>query len=874
VLVLGFDRIGHADLATVGGKGANLGEMSRAGFPVPPGFCITTEAYRVFVRQGGAEALSALDGLQPDLASVRQAGEQVRKRLEDVPMPPDIAQAVVEAWEALGPARPYAVRSSATAEDLPDASFAGQQDTILNVIGREALLQAVRRCWISLFTDRAILYRLEHGFAHREVELSVVVQRMVLPEVAGILFTADPITGNRRLVSIDAGFGLGEALVSGKVSADLYHVDARTGKLASKRIAEKHLAIRPLPEGGTVEELLPVEKRKEPALRDAEAEELAELGLRIAAHYGRPQDIEWCREGGELFVVQARPITTLYPEVRPGPADDRLHVYLCWNHIQGMPDAMPTLARSLVRLVNPFGKQGQLREHTPYMVEAGGRLYHDGSDLLLYGPMAARLPRALQNNDALLARAAADVVARDAFLAGGSFGHSLSMTVTLVRWLAPLAAGAWLYGLLLPPEGRVKAIAEHLWQRALAWERRLGASVPGAPRLRLAKEAMGTVFEEVRPVIPVIFGAFLANDTLRWLTGRPEEVALLLRAMPGNAVTDKDLAAADIAELVRGKPELEQHLRQLEPRELLERSRALYPELAEALQRWMEAYGDRAPSEVDASRPRYHEDPAPVVLAIRAALDGEPHRARLHFAAMAEEADRARDRLVAGASWLLRPLVARCARAGRQLLAAREQPKLYGVRILARVRRLILEEAQALVRAGALSEVDDVWHLTLDELIALAEGSLPQARELVTQRRAEHQRHQRMFPPRVLTSDGESVIARHSAADAPEGAMIGTSASPGVVEGRARVVLDPSETVLVRGEILVAPFTDPGWTPLFAQAGGLVMEVGGQMTHGSVVAREYGIPAVVCVEGATRRIADGDRIRVDGDRGWVELIHE
>src|SRR5262247_534758 len=347
-----FDSIDKSDVALVGGKGANLGEMTRAGFPVPGGFCVTTDAFRAFLEGAGdtAALFARLAALSPeDTEAVRRAGDETRARLRAAPIPEDVARAVEAAWEEAGAEHAYAVRSSATAEDLPGASFAGQQDTYLNVRGREALLEKVRDCWVSLFTDRAITYRARNGFDHRRVLLSVVVQRMVLPEVSGIMFTADPIDGRRHIVSIDAGLGLGEALVSGLVSADLYKVDKRTHQLIERKIATKTLAILPLPGGGTRQEDLPPERQTAPSLSDEHVRELASLGARIEAHYGTPQDIEWCIEAGRVFVVQSRPITTLFPLPEPKPPGEDVRVFMSFGHVQVMTDALMPYSRSLWR---------------------------------------------------------------------------------------------------------------------------------------------------------------------------------------------------------------------------------------------------------------------------------------------------------------------------------------------------------------------------------------------------------------------------------------------------------------------------------------------------------------------------------------------
>ena len=349
-LVLRFQEIDSLDLSRVGGKGANLGALAREGLPVPPGFCVTTDSFREFVRHVPdlSNRLAELSGEN----EIRETARAIRARLEATPIPKTLEAAIVEGWERLGVEHAYAVRSSATAEDLPDASFAGQQDTYLNVVGRDALLEKVRACWASLYTERAILYREQHAIQHADVALSVVVQRMVRAEKSGILFTADPITGHRNVATIDAGFGLGEALVSGLISADLVKADKRSGKVTSLTVGNKKLAILPVEGGGTVAQPLPEDRRRARVLDDSEVKQLVDLGRRIEELQGSPQDIEWCIEDDEVFVVQARPITTLYPLLEPSFEDDSLHACLSFSHFQVMTDAMPLMATSLWRLTS------------------------------------------------------------------------------------------------------------------------------------------------------------------------------------------------------------------------------------------------------------------------------------------------------------------------------------------------------------------------------------------------------------------------------------------------------------------------------------------------------------------------------------------
>jgi phosphoenolpyruvate synthase/pyruvate phosphate dikinase len=326
--VLGFQDIGTTEIMAVGGKGANLGELSRVeGIRVPDGFCISTAAFKRII---GAtppmnEFLDQLSRLTlEDRDSIAELSGEIRRVIEGIAIPEEIQEAITHFLSRLGEKNAYAVRSSATAEDLPSASFAGQQDTYLNIIGKEAILKHVSKCWASLFTERAVVYRLQNGFEHRNVHLAVVVQKMVFPQAAGILFTADPVTSTRKVVSIDASFGLGEALVSGLVNADSYKV--RNGKVIDKKISTKKLAIYALKDGGTKAQEIEPELQNRQALTDEQIVQLERMGREIEAHFGRPQDIEWCLADDTLYIVQSRPITTLYPI--PEANDQENHVYL------------------------------------------------------------------------------------------------------------------------------------------------------------------------------------------------------------------------------------------------------------------------------------------------------------------------------------------------------------------------------------------------------------------------------------------------------------------------------------------------------------------------------------------------------------------
>jgi len=403
--VLGLEEVDKTQVALVGGKGAQLGELSRIdGVRVPPGFCITTDAFQRILTTAPwiDDQLDRLSSLDPDdRQAIRDLSTEIRRALEETAIPDDVAAAITRSVTRLGGRAAYAVRSSATAEDLPTASFAGQQDTYLNVAGPAAILRAVSRCWASLFSERAVTYRQRSGFDHRRVHMAVVVQRMVFPQAAGVLFTADPVTSNRNVVSIEASFGLGEALVAGLVNADVYRV--RDGEVVAKTVAAKQLAVHARPGGGAQERAIAPESQEQPALTDAQILQLAQLGRRIEAHFGYPQDIEWCLADDEFQIVQSRPITTLFPI--PATSDQGNHVYVSVGHQQMMTDAMKPLGLSL----------WQLTTRRP-MAEAGGRLFVDVTQML--GSPASReaLVTGLGRSDPLIGDALRTILERGDFV--------------------------------------------------------------------------------------------------------------------------------------------------------------------------------------------------------------------------------------------------------------------------------------------------------------------------------------------------------------------------------------------------------------------------------------------------------------------------
>ncbi|WP_435817885.1 rifamycin-inactivating phosphotransferase [Micromonospora aurantiaca (nom. illeg.)] len=822
------------------------------------GFCVTTDAFRLVARTpslaGPLDRLARADADDP--AALRTAAAEVRRVVERTALPGDVAAAVTAALAGLGADAAYAVRSSATAEDLPTASFAGQQDTYLNVVGTAEVLRHVSRCWASLFTDRAVTYRRRHGIDDRAVDMAVVVQLMVVPDAAGIMFTADPVTGNRTVVSVEAGFGLGEALVSGLVNPDVFTV--RDGAVAGRTIGAKARAVHAVPGGGTRETPVDPARQAQPALTDAQAVRLAALGRRIEARFGCPQDIEWALTGDDIHILQSRPITTLFPV--PAAADGRFHVYLSVGHQQMMTDAMKPLGLSMWRLT----------AMAP-MHEAGGRLFVDATPHLSTAAGRTAFLGMIGRADPLTRDALDTVLARDVVPAAPD----------------PAPAGPPVGG---PPPSIdtdpaiVTTLVERSRESIAALRRDIGTR--SGPELF---DFLTEAFAEHKRVLtdPVSAQVIMAgmqatwwlNDKLgEWLGERDAADTLTLSA-PGNVTAEMGLALLDVADVVRAYPEVVAFLQDAADDGFLDDLPKLPGgvEARDAIAGYLDRYGMRCVGEIDITRPRWSERPATLVPLI---LDNvrtfAPGAAARRFAQGRERAEaKARevlDRLRALPDGERRAAETQAViERVRTFAGYREYPKYDIVSRYAVYKQALMGEARRLVRAGVLAGPEDVFYLTFDEFREVAAtGSVDAA--LIRRRREEFRAHRSLTPPRVLTSDGEALNGSYRRDDVPPGALAGLAVSAGVVEGRARVVADLAGADLEPGDILVTAHTDPSWTPLFVAVAGLVTEVGGLMTHGAVIAREYGLPAVVAVPDATRLIPDGGRIRVHGTDGYVELL--
>ena len=874
--VLYFAETDKSSLALVGGKGANLGELCHIpGINVPTGFCITTQAYTDFVNQS-EEFSRLLDTLQAidaeALETIKAVGQRIRTYLETLDIPSPISQEIIQAWQKTGNQHAYAVRSSATAEDLPGASFAGQQDTYLNIKGESELLVHVRKCWASLFTDRAIAYRAKNGFDHRQVLLSVVVQQMVFPAVSGIMFTADPVTGNRKVISIDAAFGLGEALVSGLVNADLYKV--RAEQIVKRQVAVKKMAIYPLADGGTEARDIPLQQQSEPALTNETILQLARVGRRIEEHFGGPQDIEWGYADGRIYIVQSRPITTLYP--LPALPDAASGVYISFGHVQMMTDPIKPLGMSI------WEKTMATIDSQYSMVPAGGRLYFDITDTLASWLGRKTAPALYSKSDALLSSAIAEVIRRQNFIATLKPRKRTAGTKSYMRKSMGTMAGG-MYEMLFREKLEAPDVTAISSQIISELQSELSRR-SGRDRLDLLANHFGKVFMVFMGTIgKPVFAAWLASLLIGWLArhwlGGPSPLDELTKSAPGNVSTEMGLELGDLADAIRPYPAALAYMKGADDAAFLDGLERVAggAVIRPAFAAFLVKYGMRCPGEIDITRPRWREKPTQLVPAIISHIQStEPGEHRLRFAQGRAEAEQAAQTLLLrlkrklGGSFKVR-LMGKLVRTYREFIGLREYPKYLMVSLLDEYKRAIMEEAARLVERGTVDQAEDVFYLTLEELtVAVATGRAD--RDKIAALKEKYAEYEKLKPPRVLTSEGEAIAGSYAPRDLPAGALAGTPVSAGVVEGRARVVTKLEEADLEKGDILVAPFTDPGWTPLFVSASGLVTEIGGLMTHGAVVAREYGIPAAVGVENATKLIKDGQRIRVNGTEGYVEIL--
>lgn len=858
--VLGIQDIDKTKSSMVGGKGANLGELWKVtGITVPEYFCITTNAYKKTM-----ESNERLNGLLHDLSNLKiedrgkivEVSKEIRMIIEHQSIPQDIVDEITIFLSQFDEKTSFAVRSSATAEDLPTASFAGQQDTYLNIIGTEAIIKHIRKCWASLFTERAVTYRIQNCFDHQNVFLSVVVQKMIFPQVSGILFTADPVTFNRKVLSIDASYGLGEALVSGIVNGDIYKV--REGEIIHKKVSTKKLAIYTSKDGGTKEQTVELQCQDKQVLTDAQILQLEQLGRKIEEHFGCPQDIEWCLADETFYIVQSRPITTLYPI--PEMDDHEKHVYLSVGHQQMMTDPLKPLGMSLMKLIS-YGN----RYH------AGGRLFIDVAPMLSTQDGRTMLLNNLRQLEPLTEDAIMTIIERD----------FIKCLPTDNKKVTPISIPQ-------KPIGNDPSIVSDLIRKSQTSIEELKQKIQGKTGLDL----IDFILEDIQELKRILFdpdssAVFMAainaslwiNDNMNDWLGEKNVADILSQSVPNNITSQMGLDLMDVADIIRPYPQVVDYISNVKEDDFLDKLVEFEggKEAREAILSYLDKYGMRCSGEIDITRPRFYEKPTMLLPMILSNIKNfEPNESHLKFEKGRQQAQKMKQELLDR----LKKLPGGEEKANetkqkidliRNFIGYREYPK-YGMVSRYFVYKLALrEEARRLVKTSVIHEIEDIYYLTFEELReALVTNQVDN--KIIGERKEEYKLFDKLTPPRVITSEGEVITGEYKLENLPVGAMAGLPVSSGVIEGRARVILNMEDAKIEEGDILVTIFTDPSWTPLFVSIKGLVTEIGGLMTHGAVIAREYGLPAVVGVENATKLIKDGQRIRVHGTEGYVEIL--
>ncbi|MGN7356712.1 phosphoenolpyruvate synthase [Paenibacillus sp. SAF-054] len=861
-LVLDFHEIEKTQLFLVGGKGLNLGRLSKMeDIEVPGGFCVTTVGFQQAIEQNETyqALLHRLTMLKAeDRGQMSEISKEIRHIIMETEIPAAVVKAVTQYISQSGEEHAYAVRSSATAEDLPHASFAGQQDTYLNIIGVDAILRHISKCWASLFTDRAVIYRIQNGFDHRQVYLSVIVQRMVFPQASGILFTADPMTSNRKLLSIDAGFGLGEALVSGLVSADAYKV--REEEIVEKKIATKTLAIYGKKEGGTETTQIDPDQQKAQTLTDQQILRLARIGRQIEAYFGCPQDIEWCLADDIFYIVQSRPITTLYPIPEAVDHDD--HVYLSVGHQQMMTDPIKPLGLSFYLLITPAP-----------MHKAGGRLFVDvGPRLTTSGGREALLN--MVESDPLTHSALKTIVERD------------FITLSPQDEAAP-TPGKRNTEMPAPFENDPTIVTE-LMKRSQTSIEELKHNI----QAKSGAVLLDFILEDIQQLRKILFdpqstAVFMtAMNATSWINehmyawlGEKNAADTLSQSVPNNITSEMGLALLDVADVIRPYPEIVDYLQQAKNDDFLDELLQFEggQQTRDAILDYLGKYGMRCTGEIDITRTRWSERPISLVPLILGNIKhSEPNAGKRKFEQGRQEAWEKERELIDRLKQLpdgeqKAKETKRMIGLIRNFIGYREYPKYGYISRYFVYKQALMKEAEQLVHAGVIHDKEDIYYLTFEELHDVVRTNKLDD-QIISTRKEEYKFYEKLTPPRVITSEGEIFSGMYTREHLPSDAIVGLPVSSGVIEGRARVILNMEHADLEDGDILVTSFTDPGWTPLFVSIKGLVTEVGGLMTHGAVIAREYGLPAVVGVEKATKRIKDGQRIRLNGTEGYIEIL--
>ena len=868
--VMLLENTGKEDLPEVGGKGANLGEMIKAGIPVPGGFVVLTGAYKRFIVENNLdekirELTTGLDA--SNLEQVEETTERIKELFAAGKIPGDVLAEIENLYRALNqPA--VAVRSSATAEDMPGTSFAGQYDTYLNVTGTEELNESIKKCWASLWNSRALSYRLKQGIDSRKLAHGVVVQEFIDARKSGILFTANPVNGRRDQVLLNSSWGLGEAIVGGEVNPDQWVIDKNNGTVIEESIASKTIMVI-RKDRGTVFVDVPEEKKEQATLTKKEVSTLLELGQKVEQYFGAPQDIEWAYSGDRFYLVQTRPITSLFPLPEPIDEDKGFRVYLNFGlYTQAMQEPFTPIGEAMLKeMLCSMAKRiyrGYRNQEVPWIKSAARRVFIDFTGLLRNQRFIQKLDGNPNDKDPVTTKALLQIYERNKqdIMAGkkGS-GSALKALTKIDPWVIKFAITALhkvMYGKLSPQKARAKAVEYG--------EKKIKAIAEESSNLKNMEDKLSFIERQALNLFislwEVVFYVAVsstymkqAETIMRKHLDDISELYKVEKALPYNVTTEMGMELLRIAKSLAEKGE------RPDPRN-------------KEIQKFLQKYGHRSSIEIDLGVPKWNEDPAYVVGLLQSYIDHNTYDEGLEkFYRAREEAESA----IVSISGQLKQKgagkearqVEKLLRDYREMFGVRELPKYYLTKAFSILRGVLKDIGEELVVQGRLEDKMDIFYVNYADI-----RSGEKLQDQVKKNKEDYARELERKAPRIITSTGECIYTTLEEVE-KEDTLIGIPVSPGVYEGKVRLLKHPEEGVkLGKGEILVTKATTPAWTPLFLKIGGLIMETGGPISHGSVVAREYGVPAVAGVKDATARLKDGQSVRINGETGSVQLLDQ
>jgi len=871
------------DEKAVGAKAMSLVRLKRLGLNVPAGFCITEGVFRQHLEQNNltGQLTSAVDALgraeRPAKVSLLS---DLRQTIIEAPLANRVRTKIEQHYRKLGAER-LAVRSSATAEDLPGHSFAGQHDTYLGITDIEGCIQAIKKCWASLWTERAYDYRQKNGFDHLDVSMAVIVQSAVAADASGVLFTADPVTGRSDRIIIEACFGLGDILVSGKVTPDRFEVDKNKLTVISHTLSQKKI-MSVLDDASVRERVVEPERTSTGCIDEATATNLAALAKKAEARLGKPQDIEWAVHNSEIFLLQSRPITT----IEPGKSWEDRQIWCSNPAKEVMPDVVTPMTSSMLfeatmaeGFFDPVFRMlcVDRGDHPVYALVAG-RIYFNAN---LWGAILRRLPGGRSLDLTKLAgshKGLREVVQR---LRTAPDQDLPDIKFSRLRFFLkmPLA----IIGTLRNTPRKGDRILGTMSVENERWSR-LDLSSLSPEQITTCCQELIMDFREVISHVLYLFSILAALPILhilcaKWFSDGSSRAGKLLAGLGGMDDAVAGLELWQLAVTANASPEVKDLVLSNEDWCTIEGKLSQLDSGKRFLESWgqfMTRHGHHCRAELELYNRRWFETPDYILKLLRTYVTQigeidpvENYSKRAHERRQLEQQCRRQLK-----NPIKRIIFNRLLLRSQKGSIFRENVKSETIKLIVTARKMLLELGKRLRDKAVLKDQDDIFFLRFEEIVRMVRGEADfDIHRVVAGRRAEYERNKSITPPDVVFGKFDADKSVSDVVDIEADVLDGLAVSPGAATGKARVILKAdTDEQLLAGEILVAPFTDPGWTPYFVPAAGVVMEEGGILSHGSIVAREYGIPAVVNVDCATKIIKTGQTIHVDGSRGVVRIL--